>query len=175
MGDKFIPKTPDGTPLHIWCMYHDYGKKYKCPECGWSIPLTDSTVDVLIRLQPRGRGVTMFSTMYARVAPTVECPHCHYRNPYWMFCIWTTYRQKTAAEAVSKSFEYMNVMSTGQPTNLICTPVIDKDSLLRNKCFQMLFGDRHSSYAKTKARGQTIFADFEGDTIDVIPVRGEST
>ena len=172
--DKFVPKTPDGTPLHIWCMYHDYGKKYKCPECEWSIPLTDSTVDVLIRLQPRG--VTMFSTMYARVAPTVECPHCHHRNPYWMFCIWTTYRQKTAAEAASKSFEYMNVHSrNGSPMSVISEANIDKDSLLRNKCFHMLFGDKSSSYAKAKTRGQTIFAGFEGDTIDVIPVEGEST
>ena len=150
MERKFIAKI-NGIPLHIWYLYHEEGMQHICPECGHIEQISQSELDVCQTLQPRG--INMFSSMYEKVAPRIECVRCGFRNPYWMFCIRKYSKELTLADVIKNTFP--KYIFDDKSAVIDSIPQIPQDNWIWNE----------------------LSKDFEGDTLDVIylkPKRGHS-
>lgn len=89
----------------------------------------------------------MFSNMYVKVAPRIECVRCGFRNPYWMFCIRKYSKELTIADVIKNTFpKYTFDDRSVMIDNM---PQIPRDNWIWNE----------------------LAKDFEGDTLDVIPVK----
>lgn len=147
MERKFTVRI-NGIPLHKWYLYHEEGMQHVCPECGHVVTVSQSELELCQTLQPRG--VNMFSRLYEKVAPHIQCVKCGFRNPYWMFCIRKYSKELTIADVVKNS---------------ISKKIFDDQSII----FDMPYTPRENWIWNDLAK------DFEGDTIDIIyltPQRG---
>ena len=95
----------------------------------------------------------MFSSMYEKVAPRIECVRCGFRNPYWMFCIRKYSKELTLADVIKNTFP--KYIFDDKSAVIDSIPQIPQDNWIWNE----------------------LAKDFEGDTLDVIylkPKRGHS-
>ena len=93
----------------------------------------------------------MFSSMYDKVAPRIECARCGFRNPYWMFYIRKYSKELTIADVIKNTFHKYTFDDNSVVIDSM--PQIPRDNWIWSK----------------------LAKDFEGDTLDVIyltPRRG---
>lgn len=150
MERKFAVRI-NGIPLHKWYLYNEEGMQHVCPECGHVATVSQSELELCQALQPRG--VNMFSRLYAKVAPRIQCVKCGFRNPYWMFCIRKYSKELTIADVVKNS---------------IPKKIFDDRSIIL---------DSMPNVPRENWVWNNLVKDFEGDTLDVIyltPNRGQS-
>lgn len=148
MERKFTVKI-NGILLHKWYLYNEEGMQHVCPECGHVATVSQSELELCQTLQPRGVG--MFSRMYEKVAPRIQCVKCGFRNPYWMFCIRKYSKELTIADVVKNS---------------ISKKIFDDRSVII---------DSMPNVHRENWVWNNLAKDFEGDTIDIIyltPQRG---
>ena len=149
MTREFTVKI-NGIPLHKWYLYNEEGMQHVCPECGHAAVVSQSELELCQTLQPRGVG--MFSRMYDKLAPSIQCVRCGFRNPYWMFCIRKYSKELTIADVVKNSIS--KNLFDDRTVILDSTPHIPRENWLWN---------------------EVIAKDFEGDTLNTIyltPQRG---
>ena len=144
MERKFAMKI-NGIPLHKWYLYNEYGTCHVCPECGHATTVSQSELELYQTLQPRG--VDMFSIVYEKVAPRIQCAKCGFRNPYWMFCTREYSKELTIADVVKNSIS--KEIFDDRSLIFDSMPDIPRENMVQN------------DFAK----------DFEGDLLDFIPLK----